>query len=1845
MTISSDLFMSILSLDAYNRGYGAGISGLGGTGSEIGNATILDVDIPTNSQAEGFYAVAYTLSSGPTIISYRGTDEWNQLSELVFIDLATSYFQTWSQPQFALAKQFFDAVDAANGNAPMLLTGHSLGGALAGITAALTGTASVLVDNIGFNNALEEFAQVYNQFRPYLGFSTYVEAATQFAIDYHGGYVYGSGVDLEIERAIDDALSSKYAFFRSMFVEGSVFEGPQELNFEALNDFLADGAYTEAFHLLGSIASLTRSLSNPPVSTGILASEIGDITAYLPDGLGPDRSIMAHSVALNVLMKYIEQEGDLDFLPVFGNFLKSYTDPQIALDAGFAPDNVDGVYDPNFKMMAAIGYSAIDEGTRVFGDTGIRALFNDLNGIGARFEENSQFLRNIEQSALGANIDSHLKQALTDAIVQFAGEMALRKVTFDSAAGSAALQGIVFFSSDGQFINSGNPGADGATADVMFVDLSSNKWDTGKQDDQTTLAPSYLSNWLEMALVKAILPDDPAVNDPILTPLNFPTLYGEDPKLSALLSFVYGEGDTVRGWSDERITAQYIDGAAFLIDGGTEPIQLPPHVEGAEASPGGAAILVLGTDGDNNVVGSVSNEIYLLGAGNDTVMSGDGKDIVLAGDGDDLIVGGLGPDLLDGGDGNDVLYGGIWPNTDQNTQGGNPTDYKDDRAEDYLFGGTGVETYYASASDVITDAEIFAVDDAAEAGPVNGEEYARFVADGDGQVYFDGRLLTGGERIAFGQWDRYPPTPGLNIMVTDPNGNYVQRALFIDKGADAGPLYYRIMNAYTYATDGTRVDEWLLIVEDPNAGTAITITGAEFTPGAGLGEGFLGLSGSAAMAATAFMSLSAAADSSGGQQQMAAIDADAFVESLGDETGGQPDLRADSATNTGLGTATASGEGVLPGHNGVGIGTGGNPPGGPNAESGGPEAVIDLLVQDSAALTTAATTSSTSGGFLGISIVEPVPAPDTAGNDLIRGTNGNDTLTATEGNDTLKGSGGNDLLNGGWGADSLDAGSGTDTATYVASNAGVQVYLYAGSGTGGHAQGDKLTGIENVTGSGYADSLYGTSGNNVLIGQAGNDYFEGRGGVDTFDGGKGNDAVGFAYSSTSFVTVNLGTGTFGGLAAGHTYISIESFGGTNNAAQGDTLTGSDVRNDLYGYAGNDLISGAGGTDLLDGGDGADTIDGGTGNDQLIGGDGADMLTGGAGFDIFTYYTGNSGTSASTWDIITDFTQGSDLIDLARIDANSTNGDGFTSPNDGFRWIGTDPIFNGSPGDLRYEHVGGNTHLMGETNGDGVVDFVIVLQGLFDLTTEDFWGDSVTATGSNAPVYGTEGADTINGTLGTDIIYSLGGDDRVYGDEGYDTIYGGGGNDRLEGWLGADQLHGEAGNDTLIGGANTDTLYGGAENDELYGYEYHDLLYGGDGNDRLNGDKSSSLYAGQDTLYGGAGDDTLWGGAYIDYYDGGDGTDHVILQDHTETAYGATIDLAADTATYANGNVEWILNIENVTGTFWADTIYGDDGSNYIDPSSGADTVFAGAGDDHVKDDSSALDVYHGGAGIDTLEVSGGLGNATIDMAAGTVTHGSGTDTFDGFENLIAGGGSDLVLGDANDNRLEGYNGHDTIRGGVGADTIEGGAGNDQHFGEAGDDLILGSVGADYFDGGAGTDTLDFSYTAVGATFDLTGGTVVFDGGQVETALAFESVIAGGGADRLTGTSAANQLSGNAGNDTLIGGAGDDSLSGGLGADQFVFTSTASGVDVITDFNELNGGGEEGDVLRLEGLGVGTFAYLGAGSFSGGSDNSEARVSGSQVLVDTNGDGTSDITITLAGLTNASQLSVSDFVFV
>lgn len=75
MSISDDLFLAILAMDSYNRGYNAGLgdpqTGLAGT--QIGNATLAqrsDTSQGSTAVAASFFAQAYTWN-GQTVISYR----------------------------------------------------------------------------------------------------------------------------------------------------------------------------------------------------------------------------------------------------------------------------------------------------------------------------------------------------------------------------------------------------------------------------------------------------------------------------------------------------------------------------------------------------------------------------------------------------------------------------------------------------------------------------------------------------------------------------------------------------------------------------------------------------------------------------------------------------------------------------------------------------------------------------------------------------------------------------------------------------------------------------------------------------------------------------------------------------------------------------------------------------------------------------------------------------------------------------------------------------------------------------------------------------------------------------------------------------------------------------------------------------------------------------------------------------------------------------------------------------------------------------------------------------------------------------------------------------------------------------------------------------------------------------------------------------------------------------------------------------------------------------------------------------------------------------------------------
>lgn len=162
-----------------------------------------------------------------------------------------------------------------------------------------------------------------------------------------------------------------------------------------------------------------------------------------------------------------------------------------------------------------------------------------------------------------------------------------------------------------------------------------------------------------------------------------------------------------------------------------------------------------------------------------------------------------------------------------------------------------------------------------------------------------------------------------------------------------------------------------------------------------------------------------------------------------------------------------------------------------------------------------------------------------AGNDNLFGDAGNDTLTGGDGNDGLYGGDGDDVLDGGDGSDAVHAGAGDDRviASYgndlIDAGAGIDTYdasaldrsislnLATGSLRGpGNAS---VYGVENVTGSRFADTITGTSGANVIDGNGGDDRIYAGLGDDTIIAGSGNGSYSGEGGSDKLVYV-MGTG-------------------------------------------------------------------------------------------------------------------------------------------------------------------------------------------------------------------------------------------------------------------------------------------------------------------------------------------------------------------------------------------------------------------------------------------------------------------------------------------------------------------------------------------------------------------------------------------------------------------------------------------------------------------------------------------------------------------------------------------------
>ncbi|QXH34508.1 retention module-containing protein [Pseudomonas muyukensis] len=190
----------------------------------------------------------------------------------------------------------------------------------------------------------------------------------------------------------------------------------------------------------------------------------------------------------------------------------------------------------------------------------------------------------------------------------------------------------------------------------------------------------------------------------------------------------------------------------------------------------------------------------------------------------------------------------------------------------------------------------------------------------------------------------------------------------------------------------------------------------------------------------------------------------------------------------------------------------------------------------------------------------------------------------------------------------------------------VDISYQAGNTLTGTAGDDVLlagTGDTTLNGGAGNDVLVAGAGNNSLYGGDGNDLLIGGPGNDLLDGGAGNDTASYARASAG-VSVDLG-----------------HVGQQNTVGAGlDTLSGIE---NLVGSDYNDTLIGNDGDNLLNGGAGNDVLKGGAGNDTLIGGRGDDSLSGGSGNDVFVWQKGDTGH-----DTVTDFTPGSDRLDLSQL---------------------------------------------------------------------------------------------------------------------------------------------------------------------------------------------------------------------------------------------------------------------------------------------------------------------------------------------------------------------------------------------------------------------------------------------------------------------------------------------------------------------------------------------------------------------------------------------------------------------
>jgi Ca2+-binding RTX toxin-like protein len=290
-------------------------------------------------------------------------------------------------------------------------------------------------------------------------------------------------------------------------------------------------------------------------------------------------------------------------------------------------------------------------------------------------------------------------------------------------------------------------------------------------------------------------------------------------------------------------------------------------------------------------------------------------------------------------------------------------------------------------------------------------------------------------------------------------------------------------------------------------------------------------------------------------------------------------------------------------------------------------------------------------------------------------------LTGNDLDNVLTGNAANNIIDGGAGADVMSGGAGNDTYIVdsiddvIVDTAGVDRVLASDS------YDLDGTGVENITLIGNANiNANGNELANIVTGNSGNNILDGWAGVDTLIGGAGNDQYNVDLTSTNGLQDKLVE------LAGEGNDTVMVFGGGSSpnavnitlAANFENLnlsnTNATVKFNLIGNALDNVL---------------------TGNASQ------NVFTGGLGSDTFKFDNlGQMGTTSANWDIISDFTSGTDRIDLSGLGTFQ-----LLDSNAAFTDAGQLKLIDGV--------------LYGTTDTGVDADFAIKLTGVTSVTQADF----------------------------------------------------------------------------------------------------------------------------------------------------------------------------------------------------------------------------------------------------------------------------------------------------------------------------------------------------------------------------------------------------------------------------------------------------------------------------------------------------------------------------------------------